>query len=181
MDSLSKRDQKVRSSKYMKARNYYYSFVLDSTLVANTRKYDKAKTLMKEWWATDSTNIESVKNFILKYGFPGEKLIGGLSSSFVTIIILHYDNDTANHIMAEILKKALYDGNIAPNMYARIIDRHLNNVGKSQIYHTLPFFIRGLTEKEREIVNSNRESIGMKKLEEVTIIYRKNSITVKHE
>ena len=70
---------------------------------------------------------------------------------------------------------------IAPYRYASIIDRHLYNVGKPQIYHTLPFFICGLSKEEREIVNSNRESIGMKKLEEVTITSHKNTVTVKYK
>ena len=181
LDSLAKRDQGVRSSKYVKARNYYYSFLFDTTLVADAKKYAKAETLMKEWWATDSMNIESVKNFIAKNGFPSEKLVGDMTNNSVAVIILHYDKDTSNHIMEETLKNALYNGNITPHKYGWIIDRHLYHAGKPQIYHTLPYFIRELSKEERELVNSNRESIGMKKLEEITIIYHKNSITVKYK
>ena len=70
---------------------------------------------MQEWWSTDSTNVELLKKFILENGFPGEKMVGETTRG-VSIILLHYDKDTANHIMGEILKEALYDGDLSPLM-----------------------------------------------------------------
>ncbi|MCL2290809.1 MAG: hypothetical protein FWC34_08955 [Bacteroidetes bacterium] len=98
------------------------------------------------------------------------------------IIILHYDKDTSNHIMGERLKKALLEGNITPRDYAHIIDRHLDNAGNPQLYHSIPFFmLKPLTEEEREIVNYNRESIGLKKLNEIVVIKRGKNLIVKHK
>jgi tetratricopeptide (TPR) repeat protein len=181
LDSLQKRDQKIRTPKFVKARNYYYGSFFDCKFVPTEKKYAKAEILMKEWWTTDSMNIESVKKFITEYGFPGEKMVGAMTNDNVSIIILHYDKDTSNHVMGETLQTALHEGNITPRMYAWIIDRHLHHAGKVQIYHTLPFFIPNLSEEEREIINSNRESIGLKKLDRMIITTRKNSITVKYK
>ena len=178
INCLLKQDQKVRTPKFMKARDFCWHVMRDTTFMPNPKKYAKSKKLMETWSTTDSMVIELLKQFIAEYGFPGEKMVGSSANSFATIMILHYDKDTANHIMGETLKKALLDGNIAPDRYAWIIDRHLNHTGKPQIYHSIPFRNQNFTKEEREIINSNRESIGLKKLEEVKIIYRKNSVTV---
>lgn len=181
LDSLQMEDQRIRSAKFIKARNYYIRSMRDSTFVPKEKTLAKSKTLMLEWWATDSSNVELLKKFISENGFPGEKMVGSETTSSVSVILLHYDRDTSNHIMGEIIKKALYDGDLSPRMYAWIIDRHLRSAGKPQLYYTIPLSTPNqLSKEKREIINTKRESIGLKRLDEVKIIYRKNSVSVRY-
>lgn len=179
LDSICERDQKIRDGKHMKARDYYYKKYFDTTFVPDPKKYVESERLMKEWWQVDSSNIELIKRFIAEHGFPGEAMVGSETNDRVCIVILHYDRDTSNYIMKPTLDKALYEGLITPGRYAWIIDRHLHNVGKKQLYYSIPLGIEHLTPEERAIINNNRASIGLEKLEELIIIYRKNSTTVK--
>lgn len=182
LDSICKRDQEVRTSKYLKARNYYFRSKRDSAFVCKEKKYVKSKNLMQEWWATDSANIELLKQFISKNGFPGEKMVGWETTHRVSIILLHYDKDTANHVMGEILKKTLYNGDLSPQMYAWIIDRHLLYAGKPQMYYTIPPSVPiQQTQEEHDIINSNRESIGLKKFEKMKITNRKKNVSVRYK
>lgn len=179
IDSLGKEDQRVRSRKYMKAQAYYFKSTRDSSFSSKEKKLKKSKTLMDEWWKTDSLNIEILKQNIEKRGFPGEKLVGKGSYQMARIILLHYDNDTANHIMGEILKQALLNGMLLPKDYAWIVDRHLMNARKQQLYLSIPFGLSNLSNEEKEIINARRLEIGLESIVEANIIYRKNSIIVK--
>ncbi len=135
---------------------------------------------MEEWWRVDSSNVEFIKSVISKYGYPSEKLVGEETNDMVSIILLHYDKDTSNHIMGESLEIALKEGKIKPRMYAWIIDRHLMNVGKRQKFQSIPTPWEKMTEVQRMEYNKNRFSIGLKSLDEIKIIVRKNSVKVKY-
>lgn len=179
IDSLGKEDQRVRSSKYMKARNYYYKCMYDTTFKYDQKKLDKSKTIMLDWWKTDSLNIIALSNFIKVNGFPGEQLVGEYTNNTATIIILHYDKDTSNSIMGSILSNALMNGDILPRDYAWIIDRHLNFAGKKQLYYTLAFELDKLSKEEKDEYNKNRNSIGLGKLQDLIVIKRGNSVRIK--
>lgn len=180
LDSIGKEDQRVRSRKYYKAKEYYKKCLYDTTFNYSEKKRLKSKLLMEEWWRVDSSSVEYVKNVISKYGFPSEKIVGKETNSMISIILLHYDKDTANHIMGESLAIALKEGGIEPRMYAWIIDRHLMNVGKEQKYYTIPTPWKKMTKEKRVEYNNNRFSIGLKSLDEIKIKVRKNSVVVSY-
>lgn len=179
LDSIGKEDQRVRGRKYSNAKGYYRKCLYDTTFNYNEKKRLKSKQLMEEWWRVDSSNVEFIKNIISKYGFPSEEIVGKKTNNMVSIILLHYDKDTANHIMNNILYEALINGHIEPKMYAWIIDRHLMNVGKEQKYYTIPTHWIKMSKEKKVDFNTNRFSIGLKPLDEIEVIVRKNSVVVK--
>ncbi len=178
LDSIGKEDQRVRGRKYYKAKEYYKKCLYDTTFNYNEKKRLKSKLLMEEWWRVDSCNVEYIKDIISKYGYPSEKIVGTETNSMVGTILLHYDKDTANHIMGADLNIALKEGEIRPRMYAWIIDRHLMNVGKKQKYYAIPTPWAKMTKEKREEFNRNRFLIGLKSLENMKITVRKNSVKV---
>ncbi|PLX03434.1 MAG: hypothetical protein C0594_10415 [Marinilabiliales bacterium] len=180
LDSIAKEDQRVRGRKYYNARQYYGKCLHDTTFEYKEKKRIKAKQLMEEWWRVDSSNIELLKAIISGNGFPSEKMVGEETHSKACIIILHYDKDTANHIMGEVLHKAFREGAIKPRMYAWIIDRHLLYMGKQQVYYIIPTPWKKMSDEERKQYNSNRLSIGLKPLEEMKIVVKKNSVKVSY-
>jgi len=181
IDSLGKKDQNIRDYKHTKARDYYYKCKNDTTLDCNNEKLKKSERILKEWWLTDSLNVAELKKIIKTYGYPGEKLVGKRSNLSANVILLHYDKDTANHIMGDILYNALINGDIQPEMYAWIIDRHLIYAGKPQKYYSIPTPWIEMTTKERKDYNKNRYAIGMKGLKKMIIKERKNSVITTHE
>jgi hypothetical protein len=181
IDSLGKKDQNIRDYKHTKASDYYYKCKNDTTLDCNNEKLKKSERILKEWWLTDSLNVAELKKIIKTYGYPGEKLVGKRSNLSANVILLHYDKDTANHIMGDILYNALINGDIQPEMYAWIIDRHLINTGKPQKYYSFPTPCIEMTTKERKDYNKNRYTIGMKGLKKMIIKERKNSVITTYE
>ncbi len=180
LDSIGKEDQRVRGRKYYKAKKYYKKCLFDTTFNYNEKKRLKSKQIMEEWWRVDSSNVEFLKSVISKYGYPSEKLVGEETNDRGSIILLHYDKDTSNHIMGDILEIALKEGKIKPKMYAWIIDRHLMNAGKKQKYQSIPTPWVEMTAIKKMEYNKNRFSIGLKSLDEIKIIVKKNSVKVKY-
>ncbi len=181
LDSAGKEDQRVRSRKYVKARDYCKRYQTDSSFNYQEKTLAKSKRLMEEWRRVDSGNVELIKQVISSHGFPSEKMVGAATNFMVSIILLHYDEDTANHVMGESLTVALREGAIRPRGYARIMDRHLLNAGKPQLFYSIPINWTGMTEEERMEYNRNRLSIGLNPLEEMNIVERRNgTVVVKH-
>lgn len=180
IDSLGKEDQRVRRNKYYRAKDYFYKVKLDSTFSPKVKKYKKAHSLMQDWWNTDSSNVAMLNELINKYGFPGERLVGKRSYEVAIITLLHYDRDTANQIIGEVLKQALYSGDIKPSDYAWIIDRHLMYAGKKQKYLSIPIGIDQLSKAQIREINKERQSIGLKPMRSIKIIKKKNGVVIKN-
>lgn len=179
IDSLSREDQRVRGSKYMKARDYYYKSLYDTSFHSQPDKLNEARACMQEWWKTDSLNILEITKLIQLYEFPGEKLVGSDSYHAAVVIILHFDKDTSNRILGNVLEKALKSGDLLPADYAWIIDRHLNASGKRQLYYSMAFNRENLSEAEKNEFNGNRASIGLGRLQDIIVIKKGNSIKIK--
>ena len=180
LDSICNEDQRIRGNKYYNAKIYYQKCLFDSSFIITEKKRLESKKLMEEWWRVDSSNIEFVKNFNSKYGFPSEKLVEYETNRKISIVLAHYDKDTSNHILGKGLEIALMEGKIKPNDYAWIIDRHLMNAGKKQNFYTIPTPWIKMTNEQKIEYNKKRESIGLKSLEDQKVIVRKNSVTVKY-
>lgn len=178
IDSIQTLDQKVRTRKHIKARNYLTRCLRDTSYQPKPKKYQRSQEIFEVWRNTDSTNIECFKKLIHQYGYPSEQKVGARSNHLATIVLLHYDKDTANHVMGEILHEALLAGEIPPKDYAWIIDRHLLNAGQKQRYFTIPTILRPLTEEEKRYFNQNRKEIGMDPVENVKIKVKRNAVLI---
>jgi len=133
VDSLSKLDQKVRSNKIFKARQYYVKNVND-TLINTSKKFIKSKALYDNHVSIDSSNIICMLQLIDKYGYVGEQMLGYKNNYKARSILLHFDTDTNNTTLGPIFLDALKKNIITPITYAQTLDRHLYNTSGTQKY-----------------------------------------------
>ncbi|PIQ15186.1 MAG: hypothetical protein COW67_09795 [Flavobacteriales bacterium CG18_big_fil_WC_8_21_14_2_50_32_9] len=181
IDSIAVEDQIVRSNKYYQAQQVYYKYMKDSLSNKTIDEFVQSQKLMTEWFHVDSMNIEKLLSLITKYGFPSEKNIGKEGYRKAFIVLLHFDTDQDNSILKPIIDKALFNGDIAPDDYAWIIDRRLTWCqGKDPYYYHMPFGLDKLTEVEIKNINERRKKIGLRKLYEgVEITKDDMSIAIK--
>lgn len=180
IDSLHSHDRRVRSKRHYNARNYLWKAKFDTSFVVDSGTLVKSERLMNEWLRVDSMNIQTLLSLINEKGFPSQKRVGAYSNISAYLLLLHFDRDTCNYILNDILWAALINGEILPNLYAYIVDRHLDNCGKSQLYFTIPPRQPGdLPEKLQKEVNERRLEIGLKPLEDRKIIYKKGVTIVR--
>lgn len=145
LDSLYTEDQRIRTSK-------------------DIDKVEVAKV--------DSSNIAALKQVIRKYGYPDERIVGRETARKIFLVVLHYDKDTNNIIMKDILMNALYDGKITPQNYAWVVDRRLNwGPSKADPYYyqivTKKFSM--LADSEKQEIDNRRYLIGLKPLSEINV------------
>lgn len=181
IDSIAVEDQKVRGDKYDRARQVYYEYKSDSLSNKTTDDFIQAQKLMNEWFHVDSMNIKRLLTLITTYGYPSEKLVGVEGYRKAFIVLLHFDTDQDNSILKPIIDKALFNGDIAPDDYAWIIDRRLTWCqGKDPYYYHMPFGLDKLSEEAINNINKERRKIGLRKLYEgVEIIKDDMSVSVK--
>lgn len=168
IDSLFREDQRVRSTKYMKAQKEYHSCLKSGT--CDDSRMNKLKGMMRKWNKTDSLNMGALLGLIREKGFPGEKAVGSISAEKAYIILLHFDSDTSNVVLKPILDQALAEGNISPMNYATIEDRRRVTAGKAPYYYAIPFGIEKLPAEEVDKVNQRRQQIFLGKVSESQII-----------
>lgn len=167
IDSIAIEDQKVRGDKYGRARQVYYEYKSDSLSNKTADEFIQAQKLMNEWFHVDSMNIKRLLSLITAYGYPSEKLVGVEGYRKAFIVLLHFDTDQNNSILQPIIDKALFNGDIAPDDYAWIIDRRLTWCqGKDPYFYHMPFGLDKLSEEEIKIINERRRKIGLRKLYE---------------
>lgn len=181
IDSIAVEDQKVRGDKYDRARQVYYEYKSDSLSNKTTDEFIQAQKLMNEWFHVDSMNIKRLLTLITTYGYPSEKLVGVEGYRKAFIVLLHFDTDQDNSILKPIIDKALFNGDIAPDDYAWIIDRRLTWCQvKDPYYYHMPFGLDKLSEEEIKNINERRRKIGLRKLYEgVEITKDDMSIAIK--
>lgn len=156
IDSLYKLDQKIRKTKYSKAK----------VILANSNytreKHNKAKVLVDEWNRIDLGNIRCLLGLIKKHGFPSKKRVGQKSYNHAMILLVHFDRDTNNKILLPILDNALANKEIEPTYYAWITDRHYALFGGPQNYYSHdPCAFLKLPMADRNRVLINRQKIGL--------------------
>lgn len=167
IDSIFIEDQNVRDDEHYRARQVYYEYKSDSLSNKTTDEFIQAQKLMNEWFHVDSMNIKRLLTLITTYGYPSEKLVGVEGYRKAFIVLLHFDTDQDNSILKPIIDKALFNGDIAPDDYAWIIDRRLTWCqGKDPYFYHMPFGLDKLSEEEIKIINERRRKIGLRKLYE---------------
>jgi hypothetical protein len=161
LDSLISKDQFVRNRKHSKANLYYLKSSNDKRLV-NSNRFKKSLVLRNEWLKIDSSNIHTLLQLIELKGFPSVDRVGERAYSNAQLLLLHFDEDTNNHILKPILIKYLKSGDIFPSDYARIIDRHHSRNGKQLYYEWRPCSYEHLSNQEKEKVTQARKELGLK-------------------
>lgn len=181
IDSIAIEDQRVRDDKYYQAKQVYYKYIKDSLSNKTIDEFVQAQKLMSEWFHVDSMNIKRLLSLITVYGYPSEKLVGVEGCRKAFIVLLHFDTDQNNSILQPIIDKALFNGDIAPDDYAWIIDRRLTWCqGKDPYYYHMPFGLDKLSEEAINNINKERRKIGLRKLYEgVEITKDDMSVSVK--
>ena len=160
LDSLVERDQFVRNRKHSKANMYFLKSSHVKRLI-NSNRLKKSLALRNEWLKIDSSNIHTLLQLIELKGFPSVDRVGERAYSNAQLLLLHFDEDTNNHILKPILTKYLKSGDIFPSDYARIIDRHHSKNGKQLYYEWRPCLYEHLSNQEKEKVSQARKEIGL--------------------
>ncbi|MBW7869329.1 MAG: hypothetical protein H3C31_13520 [Brumimicrobium sp.] len=176
---IYKKDQEVRTNKYMKALAYYRLCNSDSNYVRNEKKYTRAQLKSQIWRDIDSTNIHTLLKMMDNNGFPSEEKVGVSCANKAFIILLHYDYDKENVILKPYLDNALSNGHITPRNYAQIIDRRKINNGEKPVYYVIPLGYFDLSVEQKKIVDELRFKIGLLPINKSQkIVKKKHSIRV---
>jgi hypothetical protein len=116
---------------------------------------------------TDSLNFIRLINFIKKYGYPNEKLLGKNYKKYECInlaapaILLHNSTKVVKEDIYKLLKKEVIKGNMKPEALALILDKYYVLYKGYSLYNTQ--FKKACIEN-KNIVNKARLEIGLKKL-----------------
>lgn len=117
--------------------------------------------LVKEKMKADSIAAASLLKNIQQFGFPTMKLVGKETSDIARTILLNYDADKKNERIDNILYKALLDGHISPEFYAKLIDkRNIMNGITPEFYEPIIGYEKTIG-KDVAVANKKRNSIGL--------------------
>ncbi len=107
---------------------------LDSILELD-QKY-RANPSSETWklqMAIDSSNIDYVAKVIAEHGYPGKSMVGEGANVAAWYVIQHSD-EIGQYL--PVIKKAADQGELPFRLYAMMLDRHLMQSNKPQIYGT---------------------------------------------
>lgn len=113
---------------------------------------------------TDSLNFIRIINFIKKFGYPNDKLLGENYRKYECIcmaapaILLHNPAKVVKDTIYNLLKNEVKKGNMKPNALALMLDKYYVFHEKYSLYHTQ--FIKACIEN-KEKVNKARLDIGL--------------------
>jgi hypothetical protein len=83
--------------------------------------------------ATDSVNIKRIVQIIKQYGYPGKTLVGTPTNE-VALLVIQHSSRIPQYL--PLIKRMADQGEVSFATYARMLDRHLMQQGKMQIYGT---------------------------------------------
>jgi hypothetical protein len=119
----------------------------------------------KKYRETDSLNLIKVNDIIIRYGWPGENIIGWAGNSTLWAVIQHSTLENQEKYLP-IMREAVRNGKARPAQLALLEDRILVRRGKEQIYgsqaQTDSLGIYKLCPiKDEGDVNKRRFSVGL--------------------
>lgn len=91
-------------------------------------------TIMDRMRSVDAANIERVHAILKQYGYPGKSLVGAPTNEAVWHVIQHNPATISGYL--PLVKAAADKGELPFSRYAMMLDRHLANEGKEQLYGT---------------------------------------------
>ena len=161
IESLIRRDQKVRVLKYSKAEQYILKCSSSNEKI-NPKKLKKSHSLMKEWIEVDSLNSLALIKAIKKRGFPSEIKVGEASHNRAITLLIHFGLHSPDQVLQPILDSALSKQEISSSAYAYITDCQKVRFKKDQLYcQYLPFKFENMTKTQKDLVLVNRKKIGL--------------------
>ncbi len=101
----------------------------------------------------DNKNLAAINRIINQYGYPGKSLVGEPTNKAAWYVIQHAGKDMISRYIS-LIKKAVDNSELAFTYYATMLDRHLMNEKKPQIYGTQGYggyWFNENTEKEEWI------------------------------
>jgi len=107
---------------------------LDSILELDQKyRKDFSMDTWKMQMEIDSTNMQYIAKVIEAHGYPGKSMVGGKAGKAAWYVIQH-SNKIQDYIGT--IKKAAEAGELPFRLYAMMLDRHLMQQNKPQIYGT---------------------------------------------
>ncbi|UOG74481.1 hypothetical protein MTX78_20465 [Hymenobacter tibetensis] len=83
--------------------------------------------------ATDSVHIQRIAQLIKQYGYPGRTLVGSPTNE-VALLVIQHSSRIPQYL--PLIKRMADQGEVSFATYARMLDRHLMQQGKMQLYGT---------------------------------------------
>ena len=83
--------------------------------------------------ATDSVNIKRIVQIITQYGYTGKTLVGTPTNE-VALLVIQHSSRIPQYL--PLIKRMANQGEVSFATYARMLDRHLMQQGKMQLYGT---------------------------------------------
>ena len=153
--------KKYSTVKYTAAIDYCTACMKNKACNKTSPDYVSKYKIVKEKMKADSVVGAILLKNIQKYGFPSIKILSKEACAIARNILLNYDVDKKNEKLDGMFSKALLDGNISPEFYARVVDR------RNLMSGDMPEFYEPLTGYEKTIgkeignVNKKRRTIGL--------------------
>lgn len=149
---------------------------IDSSVYAKILvMYNKDQNIRKttDGWTreielVDSLNLVELKNIIRKHGWPGRQKIGSRGAFYSDLLLNHSGYVDYGFIMYldPIVKKAVFEGNLRPFMYAFWVDRRQKMDLSPQLYGTCLSFSKPIKyQVELEDLDKRRDEIMLPKFD----------------
>lgn len=154
-------NKKYNAVKYTSAVEFCSTCMKTKTCSKTSPDFLSKYKTVKEKMKADSVSAVLLLAKIQQFGFPTMKLVGKKANDIAHAILLNYDADKKNERIDGILYKALMDGNISPEFYAKIVDRRNTMNGLSpEFYEPITGYEKTIG-KDVAIANKKRRTIGL--------------------
>jgi hypothetical protein len=137
LDSLYRLDQLYRKAMFADKKQHVVDSLATALHLPVTEVQQKLVSLMQ---AADSSDMRRVRAIIQRYGYPGKTLVGTPTNKAAFYVIQH-SNSIPRYL--PLIKQAADKGELPFRLYAMMLDRHLINMGKPQLYGTQGFGYNG--------------------------------------
>ncbi|UOG77576.1 hypothetical protein MTX78_24485 (plasmid) [Hymenobacter tibetensis] len=91
-------------------------------------------TIINRMQSADAANMERMHAILKQYGYPGKSLVGAPTNDAAWHVIQHNPATISTYL--PLVKVAAEKGEIPFTRYAMMLDRHLMDGGKEQLYGT---------------------------------------------
>jgi hypothetical protein len=130
LDSLYRLDQVYRAAMFADNKQHLLDSMAAAQHLPVAEVQQKLIGLMQ---AADSSDMRRVRTIIRRYGYPGKTLVGTPTNKAAFYVIQH-SNSIPQYL--PLIKQAADKGELPFQLYAMMLDRHLMNTGKPQLYGT---------------------------------------------
>ncbi|MEO9887111.1 MAG: DUF6624 domain-containing protein [Balneola sp.] len=140
--------------------------MLDST--ATYRDYQELFKPVEEIWEINKNKLDSI---ITIHGWPGNKLVGKEGTKIAWAIPQHHPDVFYKQKNLELIKRAVAEGDLAPNFYAELSDRIARETWQKQTYGASMDQYAPYPIEDPSNVNKRRFELGLMEPIEVYAYY----------